>query len=113
MDMAAVSIWAVISFVIGLIVSTIIIYVVTKIFGEKEGIKAALATAVIGAIIYSVVYYLFGNGLLAGIVGGLAWLLSLRWIYNIGWLKAILIGVIIWIITSIVGVLLPTAPGPL
>jgi hypothetical protein len=111
--MAVVSAWSVIHFIVGLIISTIIIFIVTKVFGEKEGIKIALATAIIGSIVYGVTYFLFGNGLLAAIIGGIGWLLSLKWLYGMGWLKSIVIAVIIWVITSIVGILLPTAPGPL
>ena len=102
-----------ISFVIGLIISTIIIYIVTKLFGEKEGIGRAFLTAIIGSVAYSIVYFLLGNGWLAAIVGGIVWLIALRAIYDIGWLKALVIAVIIWIAATIVGLLLPTAPGPL
>jgi hypothetical protein len=111
--MAVFSVWSVIHFLIGLIISSVIIFIVAKVFGEKEGIKTALATAIIGSIIYGVTYFLFGSGFLAAIIGGIAWLLSLKWLYRIGWLKSIVIAVIIWVITSIVSILLPTAPGPL
>jgi|ERR687887_1781258 hypothetical protein len=111
--MAVFSAWSVITFIVGLIISTIIIFIVTKVFGEKEGIKTAFATAIIGSIIYGITYFLVGNGLIAAVIGGIAWLLSLKWLYRIGWLKSIIIAVVIWIITSLVGILLPTAPGPL
>ncbi|HEX2556833.1 MAG TPA: hypothetical protein VHK86_00795 [Nitrososphaera sp.] len=100
-------------FVIGLVISTVIIYITTKLFGQKEGIGRALAAAIIGAIVYSVVYFIFRNGLIAGAVGGFIWLLALRALYDIGWLKAFVIAVIVWIAATIVGLLLPTAPGPL
>lgn len=106
-------VWTAITFIIGLVISTIIIFIVTKIFGERESIKIASITAVIGAVIYTVIYYLLGNGLVAAIVGGIAWLISLRWLYKMGWLKSLLVAVVIWIIASIVGLLLPTASGPL
>jgi hypothetical protein len=102
-----------ISFVIGLVISTVVIYIVTKLFGEKEGIGRAFLTAIIGSIAYSVVYFLLGNGWLAAIVGGIVWLIALRALYDIGWLKALAIAVIIWIAATVVGLLLPTAPGPL
>jgi hypothetical protein len=102
-----------ITFVIGLIVSTIIIYIVTKLFGEKEGIGRAFLTAIIGAIVYSVSYFLFGRGWLAAIVGGFVWLLALRGLYDIGWWKSLVIAIIIWIVAAIVGLILPTATGPL
>ena len=105
--------WTIITFLIGLVISTIIIFIVTRLFGERESVKIAFITAVIGAVIYTVIYYLLGNGLVAAIVGGIVWLISLKWLYKMGWLKSILVAVILWIIASIVGVLLPTASGPL
>src|ERR1041385_2422524 len=105
-------IWSAIIFVVGLIVSTIIIYIVTKLFGEKEGFGRAFLTAIIGAIVYSVSYFLLGTGWLAAIIGGIVWLIALRALYNMGWLKSFGVAVIVWIAAVIVGLLLPTAPGP-
>ncbi len=106
-------VWSAIVFVIGLLISTVIIYITTKLFGQKEGIGRAFVTAIIGAIVYSVVYFIFGNGLFAAVVGGIIWLIALRALYDIGWLRALVIAVIVWIAATILGLLLPTAPGPL
>jgi hypothetical protein len=107
-------------FLISLIISAIIIYVVTKIFKEKEGFGIAVITAFVGTIIYTVVYYIFGNvsDLIsfkwgASIVGGLGWLIALRFLYSIGWFKALGIAIVIWIGSAIVGYFLPTLTGPL
>lgn len=100
-------------FVIGLAISTIIVYVITKLFGEKEGIGRAFATAIIGSIVYSIVYFLLGNGWLAAIIAGIAWLIALGTLYKMGWLKSFIVAIIIWIVATIVGFLLPTLPGPL
>jgi hypothetical protein len=102
-----------ISFLVGLVVSGIIIYIVTKLFGEKEGLVRAFITAIIGAVVYSITYFLLGNGIWAAIVGGIVWLLALRALYDIGWLKAFLIAIVVWIVTAIAGILLPTLPGPI
>jgi hypothetical protein len=100
-------------FIIGLAVSTIIIYVAAKIFGQKEGIGRAFAAAIVGAIVYSVAYYLLGTGWTAAIIGGIVWLIALRALYDIGWLRALGIAVMVWIAATVIGFLLPTAPGPL
>jgi hypothetical protein len=100
-------------FVVGLIVSTIIIYVVAKLFKQKEGIGRAFVTALIGTIVYSIVYFIFGQGWIAAVVGGIVWLIALRALYDIGWLKALAIAAIVWIAAIIVGLILPTVPGPL
>lgn len=107
-------IFSVILFAIGLIISTVIIYIVTKLFGEREGIGRAFLTAIIGSIVYSVVaYFLFGNGWAAAIVGGIVWLIALKGLYDMGWLKSLAVAALVWIAATVVGFLLPTAPGPL
>jgi len=107
-------------FFISLIISAVIIYIVTKIFREKEGFGIAIMAAFVGTIIYTAVYYIFGNiseltsfkwG--ASIVGGLGWLIALRFLYSIGWLKALGIAIVIWFGSAIVGYFLPTLSGPL
>jgi L-lactate permease len=100
-------------FIVGLVISTIIIYITTKLLGQKEGIGRAFVTALICTLVYFVVYFIFGNGLIAAVVGGIIWLIALRALYNIGWLKAFIIAVIVWIAATIIGFLLPTVPGPL
>jgi hypothetical protein len=104
---------ALVAFVVALIISTVIIYVVTKLFGETESITTAFLAALIGTIIYTGVYYLFGQGLLAAVVAGIVWLLALQYFYKIGWLKSLIIAVVVWIVASIVGWFLPTITGPL
>lgn len=109
-------------FVVSLLISAIIIYFVTKIFGETEGFGTALLAAFVGTIIYTALYYIFGNitdlaGLkwVASILGGLGWLVALRMLYKIGWLKAFGLAIAIWVISAIVGFFLPglAMTGPL
>ena len=80
--------------------------------GEKEGFKTALLAALLGCIMFGIVTYVFGYGFIAAAIGGIIWLISLKWLYSTGWLKAILIAVVIWIVVSIVGIFLPTFPNP-
>jgi hypothetical protein len=102
-------------FLISLVISAIIIYVVTKLFGEKEGFGTALLAAFIGAIIYAASYYFLrpDSGWIASLIGGIAWLIALGFLYGIGWLKALGIAIIVWIIAAIVSFVLPTVTGPL
>lgn len=109
-------------FIISLIISAIIIYIVAKIFGEKEGFITALIAAFVGSVLYTALYYVFGliaeladYKLVASIIGGLGWLLALRFLYTIGWLKALGLAILIWIISAIVGYFLPNlgSTGPL
>jgi hypothetical protein len=54
-----------------------------------------------------------GQGLLAAFIAGIAWLLALQVLYKIGWIKSLIIAVVIWGVTSIVGWFLPTLIGPM
>ena len=105
--------WSILLFVIGLVISTVIIYIVTRLFGEKEGIKHSFAAAFTGSAVYSVVYFIFGHGFLAAVIGGIVWLLALKALYRFGWMRAFIIALIIWIISGIVGLIVPTGLGPL
>lgn len=96
-----------------MIISTIIIYISIKLSGEKAGLGKAAITAIAGSFIYSITYFLVGQGWLAAIAGGIVWLIALRGLYDIGWLKALVIALIVWIGATVVGLILPTAPGPL
>ena len=112
--MVMASVWTAVSFVIGLIISTIVIFIVTKLFEEKEGIKTAFIATIIGAVIYTLSYFVLGHGILTTSCRGYAWLLSLKWLYNMGWIKSIIVAVIIWIFAPLLAYfLLPTSPGPL
>ena len=113
--MIDINIATIIVFLISLIISAIIIYIVTKIFGEKEGFGTALLAAFIGAIIYAAAYYFLKPelGWLASLIGGIAWLIALGFLYGIGWLKALGIALIVWVIAAVVGIFLPTMIGPL
>lgn len=101
------------SFIVALIISSVIIYAVTRLFGETEGFGTALIAAIVGTIIYTIVYFFLGHGLLTALIGGIFWLLALQSLYKIGWIKSLVIAVIIWVVASIVGSFLPTLGGPL
>lgn len=107
------TLWSIFLFVIGLVISTVIIFIVIKLFGEKEGIKHAFAAAIIGSAVYGVVYFIFGHGFWTAVTGGIGWLLALKALYSFGWIKAFMIAAIIWIISGLFGLVLPTGLGPL
>jgi hypothetical protein len=58
-----------------------------------------------------VTYYIFGNGLISSLVGGVIWLVALKVFYNIEWFKAFMITVVVWISATVIEFLLPTVPG--
>jgi hypothetical protein len=100
-------------FVLGLIVSSIVIYVASKLFGQKEGLGSAILAAIIGSVIYGAAYFFIGEHFLASAIGGIVWLLALKGVYDIGWARAFVIAVVVWILATVVGYFLPTLTGPL
>ena len=104
---------SIIFFLVGLVISTVVIYLVTLLLGRRRSVKLAIFTAVIGSIVYAIAYFLLGNDFLSAVLGGIAWLLALKSIYRMSWLKALIVAVIIWIITTAISTFLPTAIGPL
>jgi len=95
------------TFIVALIISTVIIYYVAKFFGAKDSLTTALLAALIGTAVYTIFYYVLGNGLTAAFIAGIVWLLALQKLYTIGWFRALIIAVFIWIVTSIAGWFLP------
>ncbi len=101
-----------IGFIVSLIVSSVVIFIATKIFGEQEGFSTAILAAFIGAVIYSFAHYFLGSGTIASVIGGLAWIITLASLYDIGWLKSFIIAIVIWGFANIVSWVLPTLAGP-
>jgi hypothetical protein len=95
------------TFVVALIISTLIIYYIAKWFGAKDSLTTALLAALIGTTVYTIFYYVLGPGLIAAFIAGIVWLLALQILYTIGWFRALIIAVFIWIVTSVVGWFLP------
>jgi high-affinity Fe2+/Pb2+ permease len=104
---------SILRFLVGLLISTVVIYVVTFFMRQRRSLKLAFFAAIIGSIVYYISYIVLGHGFLSAALGGIAWLLALKAIYRMGWLKALIVAVAIWIITTFVGEWLPTALGPL
>jgi hypothetical protein len=102
----------IVGFLVAWLVSTIVIYFVTKLFGQTEGFGKAVMAALIGTVIYILAYFLLGSGLLAAVAAGIVWLLALKSLYKIGWGKALIIAIIIWIVAIVIGIFLPTLSGP-
>lgn len=95
------------SFLVALIISTVIIYYIAKWFGAKDSLSTAVLAALIGSAVYTIFYYVLGQGLLPAFIAGIVWLLALQKLYTIGWLRALIIAVFIWIVTSIAGAFVP------
>lgn len=103
--------FSLVGFILAWVISAIVIYVASRLLGEGEGFLTAIFAALVGAVIYAIVGFLL-PGLLGSILALIGWLLALKYFYGIGWLKAILLALVIWIFAVIAGLFLPTLPGP-
>jgi len=101
------NIFFLLNFIVALIISTVIIYYVAKFFGAKDSLTTAVIAALAGTAVYTIFYYVLGYGLLPALIAGIVWLLVLQKLYTIGWLRALVIAVFIWIVTSVIGWFLP------
>ncbi|MGM5484953.1 MAG: hypothetical protein ACQEP1_03725 [Nanobdellota archaeon] len=97
---------------ISLIISAIIIHLSARVLGEEEGFTTAISAALVGAAIFGLTSFFIGAGWVASLIGGIAWLIALGSLYNIGWLKSLGIAVVIWIFSALVSQVLPTIRGP-
>lgn len=88
-------------FAIGLLVGGFAIFVGAKVALKSESYSHAVVTALLGALAWVGVDLLFIRvgieGLLASIVGLLVWVWVVRWRYEVGWIRASVIGVGAWI----------------
>ena len=105
--------FAILTFAVALIISTVIIYYVAKFFGAKDSLATALLAAVTGTAVYTLFYYVLGQSLGASVIAGIVWLLALQKLYGIGWFRALVVAVFIWVVTAVAGWFLPTLTGPL
>lgn len=96
--------FGILSFLISLAISAVIIYLATKMLGENKGLGTAMFVALIGSIIFGIL----GGGWIASLIGGIAWLIALGSLYNIGWLKSLAVAVVIWFFSAIVSFVLST-----
>jgi len=71
-----------------------------------------LLAALVGTVVYALVFYFLGQGLLAGLVAGIVWLMALMGLYNMGFPKALGTAIVVWVVAIIVGWFLPTLGGP-
>jgi hypothetical protein len=95
------------SFIVALIISTVIIYYIAKFFGAKDSLTTAVIAALVGSAVYTIFYYVMGQGFLPAFIAGIVWLLALQKLYTIGWFRALLIAIVIWVVTSVAGLFVP------
>ena len=93
---------SIIILLVHLFMLTLIIYLVTSLLGKRRSMKLALFTSIVGLIVYWIANYLWTNTLVSAFLGGIAWLVALKTVYRMGWIKALIVAVGILIITYVV-----------
>ena len=97
--------------VVAWLVSTLAIWLALKIFPGKqkrESLTGAAVTALVGGLIYWIFHSVIKIPLISGLVAFFMWLYALRKLQGVGWLGALGLAILIWIINGILDLFLPT-----
>ncbi|MFN7105217.1 MAG: hypothetical protein ACK4M3_01310 [Pyrobaculum sp.] len=102
---------SVVGILVGWIVTTVAIWLALKIFPGKqrrESLAGAALTALVGALIFWFFYSVFRIPVISGILAFFVWLYALRKLQGVGWLGALALAILIYIINAIFSLFLPT-----
>ena len=104
-----VNVGGVVGLAVGWLVSAFAVWLALKIFPgrqRREDFAGAALTALVGALIYWVFHSLikipFGS-----LIALVVWLYALRKLQGVGWLGALGLAILIWIINGILSLFLP------
>ncbi|MEM2087613.1 MAG: hypothetical protein QXF52_02925 [Thermoproteota archaeon] len=96
----------VVEFLVAWGISSIIIYLAVIIYPrkrEKNDLVNSVVTALLGAIVFEIFAYL---GIpLGGLLSLIIWLFILKKMFKVGWISAVVIAVIIWVLNIIISML--------
>ncbi|MFN3805033.1 MAG: hypothetical protein ACK4SY_08245 [Pyrobaculum sp.] len=101
----------IVGILVGWIVTTIAIWLALKIFPgrqKRESLAGAALTALAGALIFWLFYSIFRIPVISGILAFFIWLYALRKLQGVGWLGALALAVLIYIINGVFSLFLPT-----
>jgi hypothetical protein len=108
--MYVVNVGGVVGLAVGWLVSAFAVWLALKIFPgrqRREDFAGAALTALVGALIYwafhSLIKITFGS-----LIAFVVWLYALRKLQGVGWLGALGLAILIWIINGILSLFLPT-----
>ena len=75
---------------------------------EEGKLNRAAVTALAGGLIYWIFHSVIRIPLISGVAAFFMWLYALRKLQGVGWLGALGLAVLIWIINGILSLFLPT-----
>lgn len=87
-------------FVVSLLIGGFGIYVGARLAFKSENYSHAVVTALLGALAWTLVDIFFARagiqGLFSSLIGLLVWISVVRWRYDVGWIRASIIGIGAW-----------------
>ena len=89
-------------FLITWAVTAIFIHFAAKIVLDRASFGTALLVALIGTLLAALVYFLIANGTLAIVLAIATWGLVCALFYRTGWLKALVVGLVAWVLYFVV-----------
>jgi len=97
--MTAEGLTSIIIFLADLMILMVVVYLVTLLLGKRRSLKLALFTSIVGLIIYWIANSIWANSLVSALLGGISWLVTLKTIYRMSWIRALIVAVGILVIT--------------
>jgi len=100
----------VVGLVVAWLVSTFAVWLALKIFPgrqKRESLTGAAVTALIGGLIYWVFHAVVRMPVISGVLAFFVWLYALRKLQGVGWLGALGLAILIWIINGVLDLFLP------
>jgi hypothetical protein len=101
----------IVGLVVGWLVSTFAIWLALKIFPgrqKRESLTGAAITALVGGLIYWIFHVVIRIPFISGILAFFVWLYALRKLQGVGWLGALGLAILIWLINGAFSLFLPT-----
>jgi len=84
------------------VVSSFVLLLSAKLLGAKGGFIGAMFASLLG----SIVFYFFRGNFLFSLAASLIWLLVLRFSFDVGWIRALLISMVAYVFAWLVSLLL-------
>jgi hypothetical protein len=96
------TIFEVLYFVSVWVVSSFVLLVSAKVFGAKAGFLESMIASLLG----SAVFYFFRGNFLFSLAATIIWLLVLKFSFRVGWVRALLISMVAYVLAWLVSLLL-------
>lgn len=101
---------SVIVLLVSILIGALALHVASTLVLSSRDYEHALITAVLGGVAWALVDWVFAEaglpGRLSSVVALIVWAFVIRWRYDVGWVRAAILGVVAWVAALVVLLLL-------